>query len=170
MRIPVLPTIVVAAAVATMIGLGIWQLQRAEWKEALIAEMEATTVERRDVVTCAIDADPEIRAGRSAAGMSGYRYLVPCNELTLDIGWSQRPNALTHVARSGTFAGVRTVSRAGARPILVLDTPFAPLETSAPPSVADLPNNHMLYAVQWFFFALAAAVIYVLALRRRRRR
>jgi cytochrome oxidase assembly protein ShyY1 len=27
-RLPVLPTIIVAAAVALMIGLGIWQLQR----------------------------------------------------------------------------------------------------------------------------------------------
>ncbi|HEX6072551.1 MAG TPA: SURF1 family cytochrome oxidase biogenesis protein, partial [Sphingomicrobium sp.] len=34
-RLPVIPTIVVAAAVAAMIGLGIWQLQRAHWKEGL---------------------------------------------------------------------------------------------------------------------------------------
>ena len=37
-RLPILPTIIVAAAVAVMIGLGIWQLQRAEWKNRLIAE------------------------------------------------------------------------------------------------------------------------------------
>ena len=36
-RLPLIPTIVVAAAVAVMIGLGVWQLQRAEWKERLIA-------------------------------------------------------------------------------------------------------------------------------------
>ena len=30
-RLPLIPTIVVAAAVAVMIGLGVWQLQRAEW-------------------------------------------------------------------------------------------------------------------------------------------
>ena len=35
---PVIPTIVVAAAVAVMIGLGIWQLQRAKWKEGLLAQ------------------------------------------------------------------------------------------------------------------------------------
>ena len=29
-RLPLIPTLVVAAAVATMIWLGIWQLQRAE--------------------------------------------------------------------------------------------------------------------------------------------
>jgi cytochrome oxidase assembly protein ShyY1 len=42
------------------------------------------------------------------------------------------------------------------------------LKASAPPSGDDVPNNHLAYAVQWFFFALAAAVIYVLAVRRRR--
>jgi len=35
-RLPIIPTIVVLAAVAVMIGLGIWQLQRARWKEGLI--------------------------------------------------------------------------------------------------------------------------------------
>ena len=38
MRLPLIPTLFVAAAVATMIGLGIWQLQRAAWKEALLAD------------------------------------------------------------------------------------------------------------------------------------
>ena len=36
-RLPVIPTIIVVAAVAVMIGLGIWQLQRAQWKEGLLA-------------------------------------------------------------------------------------------------------------------------------------
>ena len=36
-RLPVLPTLVVAAAVVVMIGLGIWQLQRAAWKERLVS-------------------------------------------------------------------------------------------------------------------------------------
>ena len=40
-RLPILPTLVVAAAVATMIALGIWQLRRAEWKERLLAEYAA---------------------------------------------------------------------------------------------------------------------------------
>ena len=35
-RLPVLPTILVAMAVAVMIGLGVWQVQRAQWKEALL--------------------------------------------------------------------------------------------------------------------------------------
>ena len=36
MKLPILPTIFVAVAVATMIGLGIWQLQRKGEKEALV--------------------------------------------------------------------------------------------------------------------------------------
>ncbi|MDB5686282.1 MAG: surfeit locus 1 family protein, partial [Rhizorhabdus sp.] len=43
------------------------------------------------------------------------------------------------------------------------------LEPSVPPSIADIPNNHRGYAVQWFIFALTAAIIYAIALRRRLR-
>ena len=35
-RLPVTPTIVVLAAVAVMVGLGFWQLQRAHWKDGLV--------------------------------------------------------------------------------------------------------------------------------------
>ena len=37
-RVPVIPTILVFAAVALMIGLGVWQLQRAKWKEGLLKQ------------------------------------------------------------------------------------------------------------------------------------
>ena len=40
MRVPILPTLVVAAAIATMIALGIWQLGRMDEKAALIARAE----------------------------------------------------------------------------------------------------------------------------------
>jgi len=33
--------------------------------------------------------------------------------------------------------------------------------------VVRFPNNHLSYAIQWFFFAATALVIYVLALRKR---
>lgn len=36
-RIPLLPTLLVALAALAMIGLGIWQLDRRAWKEALVA-------------------------------------------------------------------------------------------------------------------------------------
>ena len=40
MRVPILPTLVVAAAIAIMIALGIWQLGRMDEKAALIARAE----------------------------------------------------------------------------------------------------------------------------------
>jgi surfeit locus 1 family protein len=36
-------TVLSAAALAVLIGLGVWQLQRLQWKEGLIAEIEART-------------------------------------------------------------------------------------------------------------------------------
>ena len=40
-KLPIIPTILVALAVATMIGLGIWQLERRQQKEALLASYAA---------------------------------------------------------------------------------------------------------------------------------
>ena len=40
-KLPLLPTIIVMLAIATMIGLGIWQLQRRNEKEALLATYRA---------------------------------------------------------------------------------------------------------------------------------
>ena len=39
-KLPLIPTILVALAVAAMIGLGIWQLERRKEKEALLAAKE----------------------------------------------------------------------------------------------------------------------------------
>ena len=52
-------------------------------------------------------------------------------------------------------------------PMIVADAPAPGLEASTPPSVADIPNNHLSYAVQWFLFAATATAIYMIALRRR---
>jgi cytochrome oxidase assembly protein ShyY1 len=101
-RIPIVATLLVAAAVATMIGLGLWQLQRAEWKDRLLAEYAAAAALpaldldpllahdvadlpplafRRVLVTCrARNAAPDLRGGRSRddRGLGGYSYFVPC--------------------------------------------------------------------------------------------
>ena len=48
-RVPVIPTLLVAAAVAAMIALGVWQLQRLEWKEGLIARYTQAQAMNSDV-------------------------------------------------------------------------------------------------------------------------
>ena len=195
-RLPVLPTIIVAAAVAVMVALGVWQLQRAQWKERMIAELAAAQALpavdldpllgpdlperpiafRRALVSCtARDVEVSARAGRSLAGASGYAFYGPCRpgepgwagRLQVNAGWSQRPDAARRLSLPATVAGVIGTTEPGQPIILTAAQPLPPFEASAPPRVEDIPNNHLAYAGQWFLFALAAAVIYVLAVRRR---
>lgn len=198
-RLPLIPTLIVALAVATMIGLGIWQLQRASWKQALLAEygramaMPAVDLDpllasgrplpelsfRRALVTCdARDAAVEARAGRGAADATGQAFYVDCRpgatgpagRLRVNAGWSDRPDAARRLTLSGTVAGRLGAVDTDGPIILTAATPAAPLATaSAPPTLDNIPNNHILYAWQWFFFAAAAALIYVLAVRKRNR-
>ena len=198
-RIPVIPTLVVALAVATMIGLGIWQLQRASWKEGLLAEysraaaLPAVDLDpllasgrplpeisfRRALVSCdARDAAIEARAGRSVADASGQAFYVACRpgaagpagRLRINAGWSDRPDAVRRLTLSGIVAGRLGAVSADGPITLTAATAAAPLTSaSAPPGIDTIPNNHRLYALQWFFFAAMAALIYALALRKRSR-
>jgi surfeit locus 1 family protein len=198
-RLPVLPTIVVALAVATMIALGIWQLQRARWKEALLADygraiaLPAVDLDpllasgrplpdlsfRRALVTCdARDAAVEAMAGRNRADITGQSYYVACRpgasgeagRLRINAGWADRPDVAGRLTLTGIVAGYMGVVGPDGPVTLISATPAAPLtRASAPPDLATIPNNHRSYALQWFAFALTAAIIYVLALRRRNR-
>lgn len=109
-RVPVLPTLIVIAAAAAMIALGIWQLHRARWKEALLARYEVaatlppiafpalggdeTALFRRSSAFCLEPVAWHVEAGRNRAGTSGWRHLVDCRTgaegpgVTLDMGWS----------------------------------------------------------------------------------
>jgi surfeit locus 1 family protein len=190
MRLPLIPTILVAAAVATMIGLGIWQLRRADWKEGLIAQYQANAglpaiawpalppaddklLYRRASGFCLQPVAWRAVAGRNAKSETGWAHIAACRTggaegpgMQVDIGWSRSSD--TPAWRGGPVTGLIVPDRKH-RIRLVADRAAPGLEPSRPPSAADLPNNHMLYAVQWFFFALAAAIIYLLALRRRKR-
>lgn len=188
-RLPVLPTIVVAVAVAAMIGLGIWQLQRAKWKEHLLAQYSAaqtlppmtwpTTPPRTDQLplfrhatgVCLRPVGKRAIAGHNRAGESGYAIIIDCVTgaegpgMSVEVGWSRDPNAKVNWS-GGPVSGIvapdrRSVIR------LVAATPAPGLETSAPPSVASIPNNHRLYAIQWFSFAAIALIIYGLAVGKR---
>lgn len=200
-RWPLIPTLVVAGAVLTMIALGIWQLRRATWKDGLLAEyaaalnMPAVDLDplidgptaplpplsfRRALVTCnARDAEPDIHAGRRADGdRVGQVYVIRCRpgaeglagRIRINAGWAERPDAARRLSLSGLVAGRLSVV-GGEGPItLTAATPAPPLAASAPATILSVPNNHRMYAFQWFFFAAAAAIIYMLALRGRRRR
>jgi len=179
-RVPIIPTIFVAAAVATMIALGIWQLGRRAEKEALIARYEAAAgsdapvafpltgegedvLFRRSQIDCASVTAIEPVSGTSAKGQKGWvQRATFASGVSVDLGYTR------DIARPD-FAGGIITGVIAPGPRLVADPPVAGLQPMAKPDPGDLPNNHLAYAGQWFFFALTALVIYVLALRRRGR-
>ena len=188
-RWPLVPTILVIAAVAVMIGLGLWQLQRAKTKEALIARYaqadklppiafptmpmkddqlplfrHATGVCLRPVGTRAV-------GGESASGEPGFVQIVDCVTgaegpgMSVAVGWSKNPNAKANWP-GGPVSGIIGPDK-DMRMRLVAATAPPGLEPVAPPSLSSIPNSHRSYAVQWFLFAGIAALVYVLALRSR---
>jgi surfeit locus 1 family protein len=185
---PIIPTIIAAAAVACMIGLGFWQLQRKDQKEALLARYGATAglpamaypvvplkdalpLYRMSSVTCMKVIAWRSISGTNEAGKSGLAHVATCQTggaegpgATIAVGWSKTPKTPTWTG--GVIDGM--IAPDSKQLIkLVASTPVAGLELLAKPSPAQIPNNHLLYAIQWFIFAAAAAIIYVLAVRKR---
>lgn len=199
-RPPLLPTLVVLTATVTMVALGVWQLRRAAWKEALLAQYHANAALpaldldpllargdaagaplafRRVLVTChARNIAPASHGGRSLRGEGGYSYVIPCRpgarglagRIMVNVGWTALPMHDARLDADGLVAGRFGAAEPGAPLVITSASAQPPLAPSAPASIDRVPNNHMMYAVQWFIFAALAIFIYVLALRRRRRR
>ena len=187
-RIPVLPTLLVLAAVAMMVRLGFWQLDRLHQKEALLRTYSANLHQEAEAIVllgspfirrdnwyrrvhllCRGKGLTEPRAGRNANGEAGWAHWAKCwfgdiPAIVVNVGWSSSPNPVQFIDSEidGTIApDDMVVAR------VVADRPLPGLLPSARPDPADIPNNHLSYAVQWFLFALTALVIYGLALRKR---
>ena len=191
LRLPLLPTILVGLAVAVMIGLGIWQLQRRAQKEALLGAYRAAEGQppigwpaippkdplplfRHATGNCLQVVGFRTTAGQNAQGEPGYLVIADCRTgaegpgLSVELGWSKDPNA-GRAFQGGLVSGMIAPDRLS-RMRLVAATPGPGLAASASPSPANIPNNHLSYAIQWFLFALIAVVIYLLALRQRARK
>src|SRR5512133_3668553 len=96
-RLPIVATIVVAAAVALMIGLGVWQLRRSQCKEGLLAQYaRAETLPpivfptmpvrsdqlplfRQATGVCLRPVGQRAQAGENRAGEPGYVHIVDCS-------------------------------------------------------------------------------------------
>ena len=190
--LPVLASLVVLAAVATMMALGFWQIGRAREKEALLARYQQASGQppmafpvqamatdklplfRRSSATCLQPVASRTVAGRNARGESGFSHWVDCRTgggegpgLRVDIGWSARPAPVRW--SGGPVSGILAPDKEkGMR--LVAEQGFAGLQPSGPPDLSAIPNNHRSYAFQWFAFAAAALIIFGLAVRNRRPR
>jgi surfeit locus 1 family protein len=201
---PIIASIIAGAAILTMIGLGIWQLQRKGEKEAEIAQLELNfkkhavafpelgpvspdNLFRPSSVMCLHVENWRGISGSDASGKPGYQYIADCTTgaegpgALILAGVNDRPNEHGNW-QGGTVSGIitrepddRTLigklfgTGKVLRPMLVSKAGLGGLRAPKPPSIASIPNDHLLYAVQWFFFAFAAAVIFVLAVRKRQR-
>ena len=187
-RLPLIPTILVAFAVAAMIGLGIWQLERRKGKEALLASYAAAAnrppigwptlplkeplpLFRSATANCLSVVGFRTAAGQNRRGEPGYLVIADCRTgaegpgLSVELGWSKDPNAGRDF-RGGLVSGVIAPDKLS-RMRLVAVAPGPGLMASVPPSPSIIPNNHLSYAIQWFLFAGIAVTIYLLALRQR---
>lgn len=191
-RLPIFPTILVALAVAVMIGLGVWQLQRARWKEGLLARYaNAEKLPPISFPTAPIHTDqlPLFRyatghclrpvaeraiAGENRQGEPGYVHIVQCATgaegpgMTVEVGWSKDPNAKVNWP-GGLVSGVIVPDRL-TRMRLVAATAPPGLEPSKTPDVATAsaitPAGHRGYAMTWFALALVALAVYAVAVRK----
>lgn len=112
---PVVPTMLVALAVLAMIGLGVWQLQRHEEKQAVSALLRSNLDKgavafpamgpvapemlfRRSSLHCLRVESWTSEAGRAANGSSGFRSIAHCSTgaegpgALVDVGVARRPD------------------------------------------------------------------------------
>lgn len=129
-KLPLVATIIVALAILAMIGLGIWQLGRAQQKEAAIAVWRAnmglpataypadtptdeTYLFRRLSANCLRVVGWQVVGGRSKDGQPGWRHIATCATgaegpgLVVDLGVSLRP-AATVAWTGGPVRGLAT--------------------------------------------------------------
>ena len=192
-RLPLVPTLAVAAAVLVMIGLGFWQIQRASWKAELLDKYEAAeklppiswpTVPvakanlpffRHATGVCLRPVGKRAIAGENAKGDPGYAQIVDCSTgaegpgMAVEVGWSQDPNA-KFTWNGGPVSGIIVPDRRSQIRLVAATAPPG-LEPSRVPDVSSAspitPAVHHGYAATWFGLALVALVIYALALRKR---
>ncbi|WP_452082104.1 SURF1 family cytochrome oxidase biogenesis protein [Blastomonas aquatica] len=114
-RLPLGPTLIVGIAIGVMIALGVWQIQRMAWKDALLAEYASATerpsvawpsvpdraalpLYRKSSVNCLTVTDWRSSSGRNARGQAGWVHIAACSTgaegpgAQVVAGWSLRPD------------------------------------------------------------------------------
>jgi surfeit locus 1 family protein len=157
-RLPIIPTFLVLIAVAAMIAIGIWQLQRRGEKEVLIAQLSANrdlppmayperapvsneAMFRKSRVTCLRVTGWRIIGGATPTGQGGYRHIAECVTgaegpgALIDMGVAANP-AFKPDWRGGTVDGLITTEPNQAS---ILGKAFGSAPPLRPMLVADVP-------------------------------
>jgi len=192
-RLPLVPTLVVAAAVAVMIGLGVWQLQRANWKQRQLVQYEEAqrlppitwpTVPLRSeqlplfrhaTGVCLRPVGKRAVAGQNAAGEPGYVHIADCVTgaegpgMSVEVGWSKDPNVKVNWS-GGPVSGIIVPDRRSRMRLVAASAPRG-LQPSKRPDARSAsripPAGHRGYAATWFSLAILASIIFGLAVRKR---
>jgi surfeit locus 1 family protein len=230
---PVGLTLVTAVALAILVGLGIWQVQRLHWKEGLLARiraLQAAPAAPLSAILAKVKAEADVDYTRVAADCpdiettpfvklwsvpgdgAGFRIITVCRlaggpyaSILVDRGFTLQDDAAKLVPgqgarlsrpivgvlrrgdRANTFtppnqpaqnlwysrdipAMARALGASDPAPVfLMLESPapkgFGPKPAPVP---ADIPNNHLQYAVTWFGLAASLGCVYLASLWRRR--
>ncbi len=190
-RLPIVPTVVVVLAVALLVGLGIWQLDRATWKERLVASYVRAeklppitwpTVPLRNVEPvlfrhatgmCLRPVGKRAQAGENLAGEPGYVHILDCQTgaegpgMSVEVGWSRDPNPKIDW-RGGLVSGIIVPDRRSRIRLVAAGAPPGLMPSAPPPPTGEIsPGRHRGYAATWFSLAAVALIIYALALRKR---
>jgi surfeit locus 1 family protein len=129
MKLPLIPTIVVGAAAAAMIGLGVWQLERRHEKAAALARYAGNSalpvmafpsppvgdehLFRRASAMCLTVVGWSEQAGRAESGAKGWRHIAECRTgieaitVKFDMGVSTAPGTAP-VWKGGEVTGTIT--------------------------------------------------------------
>ena len=192
-RLPLVPTIIVAVAVAVMIGLGVWQLQRARLHQVELARYASASrlspiafptapvgddqslMYRYATANCLRVTGKRTSVGENRTGEPGFVIILDCATgaegpgMSVEVGWSKNPNATTPW-KGGLVSGVIAPDDKS-RFRLVAAGAVPGLEPSAEPTptVKISPARNRGYAATWFSFAAIALIIYGLAVRKRMR-
>lgn len=192
-RLPMVPTVVVLGAVAVLIWLGAWQLQRAKWKEQLLARYaqaerlppiafpttplhdEQLPLFRHATGVCLRILDRRAIGGENQSGEPGYVQILDCATgaegpgMAVEVGWSKDPNAKVNWT-GGPVSGIIVPDRRSRMRLVAAGAPPG-LEPSKTPDVTTAtpvtPAGHRGYAATWFALAAIALIIYVLAVRKK---
>ena len=150
-RFPWLLTLCVIPALALLIGLGVWQVQRLQWKQGLIAEAEAArglspvpldqvkalgdkAEFRKVLLPCVMDTRPYVELQTIHDGEPGVRLIAECEGYLVDLGFvsetiSARPAPVTHA------------------PDTLVPYPLAIARRAPPPNgMEPAPSNGRFYA------------------------